>query len=216
MRLDTSKAKAPLKLYVDGPNGMKQQLESHVCGECLIVKPSEREALECHAIRRCDCGEEITENYYTACDSCRAKHDAARYAERVAAARRIPEAETEHLYCGCCEEFFDSSAELFEVHQDQDRPLPSFAWATRPVALSMDAAAAVEAALKNSEIDTDEISEISREDMRDLQVQMDAWCAKSMRTGYYVWDTGVGVDLVEARSKYLAENPEPDEGAVSP
>lgn len=216
MKIDTSAAKPPLKLFVREAAGadLKEVLVAHACGECRIVKGSEQEALECHGVRRCDCGAEIAENYYTACDACRAKHDAEKDSARVAAATRVPESATEHLYCDCCEKFFDDSTELFDEHRDFDRSLPTFAWATDPIhGFSIDAERIVYDALEQADINTD-CEPVSAEKMALLQGFIDEWRKTALEGSYYTSSTDTLVDLAEARAAFILRWPAADDSAI--
>ncbi len=195
MIIDISQSKPPLKLFVQIDGGFKEQLEAHACGECKNIAPSEQAARECHGIRRCDCGEAIAENYYTACAACRAKHDQERDAAQLANAKRVPESSASALYCMCCERFFyDGAAELIETHQQEDREIPEFAEACEERGLTFDTERVLADAIESAEFDSETSSDhFGAADVLELDLLLKEWLARHPLANHF--PTGDLVDL---------------------
>ncbi len=195
MIIDTSQSKPPLKLFVQTGEGFKEQLEAHACGECKNVAASEQAARECHGIRRCDCGEAIKENYYTACAACRSTEEQKRDADRIANAKRVSEVNTSALYCECCERFFyDGSEELIETHRDEGRAIPEIAWACDEQALKLDAEEILQGSIDSQEFN--EETQFSAAQVLELHVLLQEWLSRNRVTNHFT--TGEVVEVKPA------------------
>jgi hypothetical protein len=203
VKIDTSKAKPPLKLYVREGEGteLKEVLVAHACGECRIVQIDEKHALECHGIRTCDCGAVIEEHYYTACRPCRERIDRERDTARLAKAKRVLEGEASMLFCDCCEKFFDASAELVDDHFNSEREIPDFAWACHEEGLSIDMAQVLANELERANFYEDAAFTVDAE--LELQGLVNAWLLKHPMVSHFPGDEVV--DLSEAKAVFAAQ-----------
>lgn len=194
MKLDLGAAMPAMPLVIKGGD----KVVAWACGSCHAVAHSctEQGALECCAPKLCDCGEPV-EKHRTACRTCIARHEAEAEAARLAKAKGVPE--SGWLYCGCCDEFFESSADLLERHDEDGRDLPTTATPCYPRQLSLDASDIVNQA-------AEEFHEgaVEDADLEALQTALDDWNNKSGVISHFPEFTEV-VDLSEARAAFLAE-----------
>lgn len=143
------------------------------CGKCRIVKFNKEVAESCCIPRTCPCGVEIPlDSWRVVCIECDNKAMLARLANRVNKAKRVLESTTSGLYCECCDQHFHDSWELFEQHNDMDKDLPTWAWATYGETLSLDMEQIV-----RDRVDSDGFHEDVGEgvDYTQIQAQVDAW-----------------------------------------
>lgn len=184
----------PIEVVVKG----SEKVIGYACPEChMFCSPSiyackwemALEAAHDHATRCCDrrcedCGEKLEKkSYYTVCNNCRSKRDAAKEAARFEKATKIPEAEYDGwVYDEATEEYYPSVDEYRELVEDSAQ---TYLWATTAnVGFSLDAGAIVESELENSEHHPDAYDDV--DDIEGLQTMLDAWCEKQTVTSYEV------------------------------
>lgn len=171
-----SKHTEPLALVLRG--GDPEKIVAHACGECRIVKASEQDARECHAVRLCDCGAEIEQKYYLACSFCRSVNRAKERRQKEAAAylsaAKVSWRDWDGpVYCeGAGQEVFSDIDEFTDHFENEEEQLPVYVWATITRKLSIRAEDVVDIALDDHHDDAPE----QVGDLEELQSSLDKWC----------------------------------------
>lgn len=110
------------------------------CGECKIVRRTEKEAAECCRPYVCTyCGTDVPrKNFRTACPDCIRKRSNAMEALKFKEAEKVTSWDGWIFSEGHGEEFFREPEDLFDWIEGQrdegdDTPLPTYAWTCDPV-----------------------------------------------------------------------------------
>lgn len=202
----------PFKLVREGT----EQVIAQACSKCgRVYTLGDGYAERCCDPRCADCNVALPpKSSWTCCDECRGKRDAARMQERVAKAKRIPEAEyTGPLYvddssCGR-DGFFDDMGDLRERYEDEEQPLPAVAWACFEKRFAIPSAdEIVDSECQNGE-HYDDIAD-SLTDTAELQLAIDAWNARQTATSWepdYSTMIVLGTTTHPERAPVLAVDP---------
>jgi hypothetical protein len=98
------------------------------CPECKLVKANQKDAERCCQPVICDCGKEVEEKYWTACNACRKLKDEAREKARFDAAEKVTDWDGP-VYSdglGYNDGYFSELDALYEDIEPED--LPNYVW----------------------------------------------------------------------------------------